>query len=158
MELCVPYAWQFRDEEVAMPSLPSKGVNCFALLMRENRAVVETQQSITAGFIFEQFERLSLALRRQTVVVVDKARVHRGRIIKERIEVWQKRGLFLFYLPQYLPHLNIVEMLWRKLKYEWLTPSDYKTKESLSYGVRQALKAVGESLFIQFSDFNHSSL
>jgi len=159
LEPCVPYAWQFRDEQVAMPSSPGKGVNCFALLTRKNRALVETTgESITAGFIFEQFERLSLGLRRLTVVVVDNAGVHRAGVIKERIGVWQERGLYLFYLPRYSPHLNIVETLWRKLKYEWLTPSDYETRETLSYGVRQALKAVGESLFIQFSGFNHSSL
>ena len=159
MEPCVPYGWQFPDEEVAMPSSPGRGVNCFALLNRENTAVVETtEQNITASFIFEQFERLSLKLRRLTVVVVDNARVHGARVIKERIEVWQRRGLFIFYLPRYSPHLNIVETLWRKLKYEWLQPSDHETRETLSYGVRQALKAVGESLFIHFSGFNHSSL
>lgn len=159
MQPCVPYGWQFPDEQVAMPSSPGRGVNCFALLNRENRATVETTEgSITARFIFEQFERLSLQRRRLTVVVVDNARVHRARMIKEQIEVWQRRGLFIFYLPRYSPHLNIVETLWRKLKYEWLTASDYETRETLSYAVRQALKAVGESLFIQFSGFSHSSL
>ena len=159
MQPCVPYGWQFPDEHVAMPSSQGQGVNCFALLNRENRAMVETTEgSITARFVFEQFEHLSLQLRRLTVVVVDNARVHRAQIIKERIEVWQRRGLFIFYLPRYSPHLNIVETLWRKLKYEWLQPSDYKTRDTLSYGVRQALKAVGESLFIHFSGFNHSSL
>jgi transposase len=159
LEPCVPYAWQFRDEQAAMPSSPGKGINCFALLTRDNRALVETTRgSISAGFIFEQLERFSLAIGRLTVVVIDNARVHRARVIKERIEVWQERGLFLFYLPRYSPHLNIVETLWRKLKYEWLMPSDYETRETLSYAVRQALKAVGKTLFIQFSAFTHSSL
>jgi transposase len=159
LEPCVPYAWQFRDEQPAMPSSPGKGINCFAMLTRDNRALVETtRESITAKFIFEQFERFSLRLRRLTVVVIDNAPVHRARVIKERIEVWQRRGLFLFYLPRYSPHLNIVETLWRKLKYEWLTPGDYETRETLRYGVRQALEAVGESLLIHFSGFNHSSL
>jgi transposase len=159
LEPCVPYGWQFRDERVAMPASPGKGVNCFALLTRENRCLIETtRDSITAAFLFEQFERLSLGLVRLTVVVLDNAPVHRARVIKERIEVWQRRGLFLFYLPRYSPHLNIVETLWRKLKYEWLTPGDYETRETLSYAVRQALKAVGESLFIHFSGFTHSSL
>jgi transposase len=159
LEPCLPYGWQFGDEQVAMPSSQGRGVSCFALLTRKNRAVIETTgESITAGFIFEQFEQLWLALRRLTAVVVDNARVHRARVIKERIEVWQQRGLFLLYLPRYSPHLNIVETLWRKLKYEWQTPSDYERRETLSYGVRQALKAVGDSLFIRFSGFNHSSL
>ncbi len=31
LEPCVPYAWQFRDEEVFMPSTQGRGLNCFAL-------------------------------------------------------------------------------------------------------------------------------
>lgn len=158
LEPCVPYGWQFRDEKIAMPSATGKGVNCFALLNRENHAIIETTtQSLRADLVIEQLERLSLGLKRQTVVVLDNAPIHRARVIKERMAAWQGRGLYLFYLPRYAPHLNIVETLWRKLKYEWLRPEDYETRETLSYGVRQALKAVGESLFIQFSRFNHSS-
>lgn len=155
----VPYGWQFADETVAMPSAIGKGTNCFALLSRDNHARVETTtQAISARFIFEQLEQISLSLSRLTVIVLDNAPCHRARIIKEQISVWQQRGLFLFYLPRYSPHLNIVETLWRKLKYEWLVPADYETKESLCYAVRLALKSVGTSLHINFSDFNFSLL
>ena len=159
LEPCVPYAWQFTDERAFMPSEQGKGVNCFALLTRDNRAVIETTtQTMTSQFLFEQFERFSTGLKRLTVVVLDNAAVHRARIIKERLAGWQQRGLFLFYLPRYSPHLNIVEVLWRKLKYEWLTAKDYATRETLRYAVRLALKAVGESLRINFSGFNFSLL
>jgi transposase len=159
LEPCVPYAWQFRDEEVFMPSAKGKGVNCFALLSRDNRAIIETTtQAMTSQFLFEQFESFSVGLKKLTVVVLDNAAVHRARIIKERLGVWQQRGLYLFYLPRYSPHLNIVETLWRKLKYEWLTAKDYQTRETLCYAVRLALKAVGTSLQISFSGFNHSLL
>jgi transposase len=50
-------------------------------------------------------------------------------MIKERRAAWEQRGLFLLYLPRYSPHLNIVETLWRKLKYEWLSPKDYETTD-----------------------------
>ncbi len=156
---CVPYAWQFADEAASMPSEQGKGVNCFALLTRDNRAVIETTtQMMTSQFLFEQFERFSVGLKKLTVVVLDNAAVHRARIIKERMKVWQQRGLFLFYLPRYSPHLNIVEVLWRKLKYEWLAAKDYQTRDTLCYAVRLALKAVGESLRINFSGFNLSLL
>lgn len=157
LEPCVPYAWQFKDERAFMPSEQGKGVNCFALMTRDNRAVIETTtQTMTSQFLCEQIERFSVGLKRLTVVVLDNAAVHRARIIKERIVVWQQRGLFLFYLPRYSPHLNIVEVLWRKLKYEWLTAKDYETRETLRYAVRLALKAVGTSLQINFSSFNFS--
>jgi transposase len=156
---CVPYAWQFGDEEVSMPSEQGKGVNCFALLSRDNRAVIETTtQMLTSQFLFEQFERFSLGLKKLTCVVLDNAAIHRARLIKDRLTVWQQRGLFLFYLPRYSPHLNIVETLWRKLKYEWLAAKDYETRETLGYAVRLALKAVGTSLRINFSAFNLSLL
>jgi len=156
-EPCVPYGWQFKDEEVFMPSEKSGGVNCFALLSRTNECRFETtQNSINAAFILEQLERFSFELERMTVVVLDNASIHTAGIIKERLSVWQERGLFIFYLPRYSPHLNIAEVLWRKLKYEWLSPLDYVCKETLFYTVRQALAAVGTNLRIGFSRFNHS--
>ena len=157
LEPNVPYAWQFPDEEVFMPAGKGNGLNCFALLSRTNEGVVKTsEQNFSAQFILEQFETLSFKLRKLTVIVLDNARIHTSRIIKERIKVWQLRGLFLFYLPRYSPHLNIVETLWRKLKYEWLTPADYQSKEHLFYQINLALKAVGNSLFIRFSKFRHT--
>lgn len=151
---CVPYGWQFRDEEVAMPSARGEGLNCFALLTRENDCrFATTTKKIDSSFIFEQIESLSIGLKKLTVVVLDNARVHTSKLIKERISAWQARGLFLFYLPAYSPHLNIVETLWRKLKYEWLCAEDYESSQTLSYSVRQALAAVGNQLKIRFSDF-----
>jgi transposase len=85
---------------------------------------------------------------------LDTARVHTSRQVRERRPFWQRRGLFIFYLPPYSPHLNIAERLWRKLKYEWLQPADYATTDGLFYRVRQALAAVGLSLKIRFSEFS----
>lgn len=152
---CVPYGWQFSDEEVAMPSAKGEGLNCFALLTRENDCrFATTKEKIDSSFIFEQFEHLSMGLKKLTVVVLDNARVHTSKLIKERLKAWQARGLFLFYLPTYSPHLNIAETLWRKLKYEWLSAEDYESSQTLSYSVRQALASVGKQLKIRFSDFS----
>ena len=157
IEPCIPYGWQFPDEEVFMPTQKGNGLNCFALLTRRNQCLIETShETVTSQFIFEQFEDLSWKLRKLTVIVLDNARIHTSQIIKERIKVWQQRGLYIFYLPRYSPHLNIVETLWRKLKYEWLSPTDYQSKENLFYQIRLALKAVGNSLFIRFSKFRHT--
>lgn len=154
IEPCIPYGWQFPDEEVFMPSAKGSGLNCFALLKRDNQCSVKTsEQTLTGQFIFEQFEELSTRLEKLTVVVLDNAPIHTSQIIKERKTVWQARGLYLFYLPRYSPHLNIVEVLWRKLKYEWLSPTDYQSKDNLFYQVHSALKAVGTRLFIRFSKF-----
>ena len=153
---CVPYAWQFKDEQVFMPCAKGEGLNCFALLSRNNHCLAQTTRAaITGAFIAEQLDRFSLSLTGLTVVVLDNAAVHHGKEVTLRKGVWQERGLFIVYLPTYSPHLNIVEILWRKLKYEWLRAEDYAEPDTLFYAVWQALRAVGHSLTIRFSPFQN---
>ncbi len=159
LEPNVPYGWQFDDEEVSMPSEKGSGINCFGLFTRSNKNwTAVSEKTIDAAFVVEQMERLSFSLEKLTVVVLDNARIHTGKKMGERIGAWQRRGLFVFYLPTYSPHLNIAETVWRKLKYEWLSAEDYESKEHLQYAVKQALSAFGKSLKIKFSGFKHSSV
>lgn len=156
LQPCVPYAWQFKNEDVFMPSTQGRGLNCFALLSRANQCCFETtHNAIDARFIVEQLEDLSWGLKRITVVVLDNAPAHVAKQVRECREAWQQRGLFLFYLPPYSPHLNIAEVLWRKLKYQWLQAQDYLDTQTLFYRVRQALAAVGTLLQIHFAPFQH---
>ena len=151
----MPYGWQFKDEQVFMPSAKGAGLNCFALLTRANDLLFETtRKRITSSFIIEQLERLSFSIKQTAMVVLDNARVHKSKQVHERRLFWQERGLFIFYLPPYSPHLNIAETLWRKLKHEWLQSSGYATTDGLFYRVRQALAAVGAVLKIKFSEFS----
>lgn len=157
LEPNVPYGWQFGDEEVSMPSAKGKGINCFGLFTRGGKSWIGlSEEAVKAGFVVEQLERFSFSLSKLTVVVLDNAPIHTGKAMTERVEYWQQRGLFIFYLPTYSPHLNIAETVWRKLKYEWLAPTDYEDPERLRYSVKQALNEFGRSLKINFSNFKHS--
>lgn len=153
LEPCVPYGWQFPDEEVFMPSAKGKGLNCFGLLSRTNKLLFTTTPgSLTSRFVFDYLERLSFTLKKPTVIVLDNASVHTAKIIRERRKVWEERGLTLFYLPPYSPQLNLIEILWKMLKYYWLKPEDYVDEQRLFYTVTLALAAVGDTLNIHFSD------
>jgi transposase len=77
------------------------------MLSGSNQLVYErTEQSITADFIALQLEAFSLTITKPTVIVLDNARVHTAKQLKQRSQCWQQRGLYLFYLPPYSPHLN----------------------------------------------------
>jgi len=132
-------------------------VNCFALLSRGNACrFATTHGRVDSAFVIEQLEQLSLALARPTVVVLDNAPTHRAQKMQQRRPDWERRGLFLFFLPPYSPHLNLAETLWRKLKHEWLQPADYLEPQNLFYRVRLALAAVGTLLHIHFAPFQYS--
>jgi transposase len=65
--------------------------------------------------------------------------------------VWEKRGLFLFFLPPYSPQLNIAETLWRILKGKWIRPQDCVSTDTLFYTTNSALAEIGKELRINYS-------
>ena len=149
----VPYGWQFQGEDVHVPSQKIARLNIFGMTTRDNRYEGFTSRaSITAEKLADFLDRMSLRPRqRDTVIVLDNASIHRSKLIKGLRPVWENRGLFLFYLPPYSPHLNIAETLWRVLKGKWIRPQDYESTDSLFYATDRALASVGTSLFVNYS-------
>lgn len=148
----VPYGWQFRGEDVYIPSEKGLRLNIFGMIDRNNRYEgFSTTENMTADKVADLLDRLSLRLRRNTFVVLDNATVHRCKLMRELRPIWEKRGLFLFFLPPYSPHLNIAETLWRILKGKWLRPVDYCSTDSLLYATDRALAALGSELNINFA-------
>ena len=109
-----------------------------------------TTENMTADKIADFLDRMSLRISKRTFVVLDNASVHRWRLMRELRPLWEKRGLFLFFLPPYSPHLNIAKTLWCILKGKWLRPVDYLYTDALLYATNRALAAIGSGLKINF--------
>ena len=151
----VHYGWQFSDEDVCFLSDKSYKINCFGIINRQSQCLWQvTQENINTEFILVFFEKFSFEIQCTTFVVLDNARIHKTKAIKERMPYWQKRGLYLFFLPPYSPHLNIAETLWRKLKKEWLDPPDYLSIDKLAYTLNRCLADMGKGQMVNFSHFN----
>ena len=106
-------------------------MNIFGMINRKNNYKgFATTDSITADKVVEFLDALSFQVRKNTFVVLDNATVHRNHKIKELRAIWEKRGLFLFYLPPYYPHLNSAETLWRILKGKWIRVQDYASTDT----------------------------
>lgn len=69
-----------------------------------------------AEFIDAVETRLLPILRRPSVLVLDNGPCHRARLVQAQRAAWRTRGLRLFFLPPYCPHLNRIETLWRRLQ------------------------------------------
>lgn len=80
---------------------------------------------------------------RVTVVVLDNAPFHRARGVQERREAWEAKGLFLRFLPPYCPHLNLIEVLWRRVKSFLLPRRCYDSVAQLRTAVVEALDLFG---------------
>lgn len=107
----------------------------------------QTEKSINSETIIQYLDNFADSITKNTVVVLDNATWHTAKNVQEKIELWEKQGLFIFYLPPYSPHLNFIEILWRKMKVEWLLPKDFENKQSLHKAINHILKQYGNDRF-----------
>jgi putative transposase len=84
------------------------------------------------------------------VVVLDNAPFHTAGVIREREEEWEARGLTLYRLPAYCPHLNLIEGVWRRLKGFLMPRRFYDRVDELKQAVLHALRLLG-AVEIQYS-------
>jgi transposase len=150
----VPYGWQFQGENVYIPSERAKRLNIFGMIDRNNRFEgFCTSDSINAEKIVAFLDRFSFLVEKKTFIVLDNASVHRNAKIRQMRLIWEKRGLFLFYIPPYSPHLNIAETLWRIMKGKWLRPQDYVCADTLFYATNRVLAAIGREVRINYTHY-----
>ena len=70
---------------------------------------------------------------------------------REKQAEWKRRGLRLFFLPPYSPHLNRIELLWKQVKYRWLEPIAYAAFDALCRHVSNVLNQVGTKYRVTFA-------
>ena len=147
-------AWQFPDEEIRITPQRSKRLNVFGFLSRGCEARTwNSTTAITAQFVVAAIEQwVSEKLAKPRVLVLDNARIHRSRLMQEKLAEWEAKNLYVFFLPAYSPHLNLIETLWRKIKYEWLKAEDYASFEKLAEAVKKILSQIGNEYKIKFRD------
>jgi transposase len=56
-----------------------------------------------------------------------------------------------FDLPTYSPELNLIEIVWRFMKYEWIDITVYKSWKSLVNHVEEMLIGFGKDFVINFA-------
>ena len=70
---------------------------------------------------------------------------------QSKLPEWEKKGLLVFYLPEYSPELNLIEILWRFMKYEWIDFSAYNSWSDLVDYVEGVIKNFGGQYKINFA-------
>ncbi|MBA3634727.1 MAG: IS630 family transposase [Acidobacteria bacterium] len=150
----VARAWQFPQEEIRITPERGKRLAVFGFLNRANEARMwRSEKSVNAQFVVDCIEEwMPEKLVKPRVLVLDNARIHRSRLVRSKLAEWEEKNLYVFFLPTYSPHLNLIETLWRKMKYEWLKPEDYASFEKLTEAVKKILNEIGSQYKIKFKD------
>ena len=148
----IPYAWQEPNSVIELPAMRYGRINVLGFMNRNNDLhAFLFEQSIHTGVVMACFDAFCQTITKQTVVVVDNASIHRSEEFEDRIPYWKKRGLIITYLSPYSPELNLIEILWRRIKYTWLPFSAYECLNALSEALETILSQVGSEYQITFA-------
>jgi transposase len=148
---CVPYGWQDVGEYLTIPSRRSSRLNVLGVMNRNNHLeTYVSSQSINSDVVIACIDAFFPAVDKPTVIVVDQASIHTSDVILDKIEEWQERGITIFELPSYSPELNLIEILWRFIKYEWIGIDAYRSWETFVASVEKILREFGENYVINF--------
>ena len=82
---------------------------------------------------------------------MDQASIHTSSAIEQKLVEWKTQQVELFWLPPYSPKLNLIEILWRFMKYEWIELNAYDSWQNLVKYVEKVLREFGDKYVINFA-------
>ena len=156
----IPYGWQATGQTTRIPCQRSKRQNVLGFMGRQGEWFYQvTEETVTTETVIEVFDAFSQAYYdhefsrhgKLCFVVVDNASMHTSAAFRERMEDWLLQGVIPRYLPTYSPELNLIEILWRKIKYEWLPLQAFRDTTHFKYWLNKILAAVGNEYQISFA-------
>ena len=152
LDSSIPYAYQPLGETLEIPASQSQRLNVLGFFTTHNQLESFTFEcNIDAEIAAACFDEFSKTLVKKTIVIIDNSPIHHSETFEDHLETWERRGLFLYYLPKYSPELNLIEILWRFIKYHWLPFSAYVSFTHLVKEVEDVLTGVGTRYQINFT-------
>jgi transposase len=148
----IPYAWQEPNSVIELPARKAGRINVLGFMNRHNDLhPFMFEEAIHTGVVIACFDAFCRTITKKTVVVLDNASIHTSDEFADRIPYWKKQGLVIKYLPPSSPELNLIELLWRRIKYTWLPFSAYACLNALSEALEAILSHVGSEYQITFA-------
>ncbi len=135
-----------------LPTSKSKRLNVLGFLNKNNDLFSYVfDSSITSEVAVACFQDFVETVTKTTVIVIDNAPIHRSELFTEKIKEWEKQNVFLLYLPPYSPEFNKIEILWKHIKYYWLSFDTYDSFQNLQENLNHVLSKVGLEYRINFA-------
>jgi len=153
LQPCVPYAWQEvgKTLELACANSQRQNVLGFMNYSGEEFHSFAFEGRVDSSLVIECFHLFSNQITKPTIVLIDNASIHTSEEFEDEINELKRKGIILKYLPRYSPELNLIENLWRKIKYEWLPLDAYKNFKTMTKELFEVIKGIGSKYRITFA-------
>ncbi len=96
-------------------------------------------------------DKFASQTKKKTVVVLDNCPIHKSKLFKFKIKEWEvDNDMYIYILAPYSPELNLIEILWKRIKYQWLNFDSYGSFSCLKYNLDCVLDEFGYKYDIKF--------
>ncbi|PXX94626.1 hypothetical protein CR157_21825 [Halomonas sp. LBP4] len=98
----------------------SRRLNVLSFLSRRGKLVYQTTtELVTTETVIAAFDHFITQKSPDTfaIVVLDNASIHRSASFKRKRLEWLDQRIHVVHLSAYSPELNMIEILWRQVKY-----------------------------------------
>jgi len=112
----LPYAWQPIGKYLPLEVFHEKRFTITGILNENYFHYWLTENTNKQEIFIQYIEEFISKINKKTVLILDNASIHKGKLVQNFLKKWEESGLFLFFLPPYSPHLNKIEILWRSVK------------------------------------------
>ncbi len=148
----IPYAWQTKSEPIRLPASRGKSLNVVGLMNRNNDLFFQiNEDTFNSEKMIKFMDKFALQTKKKTIVVLDNCSIHKSKAFKAKIEEWKTvNDLYIFFLPPYSPELNPIEILWKRIKYQWLSFDSYDSFTNLKSKLNCILSEFGTKYDIKF--------
>ena len=148
----MPYAWQEQDHPIEVESGRSRRLNILGFMSRKNELqAYGIEGYVNSDIVIDCFDSFCKTVTRKTVIVMDNASIHKSKAFENKEVEWSKQNVELFFLPKYSPELNLIEILWRFMKYEWIDFEAYTGWKTFVTYIETVLSEFGDEYKISFS-------
>jgi transposase len=148
----IPYAWQKINENIELPTARSKSLNVLGLFQPNGGfESLVFEESINTLVVLNYFKQIAESITKETWIIMDNAPTHKSTAFMAMISIWKEKGLNIYFLPPYCPELNLIEILWRFIKYQWLPFRAYLSFGNLKNELNEILAHIGDKYQITFA-------
>lgn len=125
----------------------SKGKHLYVvgLMTRINKLYFEILEiTFNSDRIISFMNRFVEQTIKKTIVILDNSPIHISKKFMAKIEGWGEKDVLIYFLPPYSTELNLIEILWRRVKHQWLDFDGYKSFQNLQVKLNVSLNNIGE--------------
>lgn len=149
---CVPYAYQPKGEYIEITPARGQTLNVPAFMNKDNECTpFMSECTVNTDVAVACFESFIKTAAKETYIIIDNAPVHKSNKFLSCLPEWEKKGVNIVFLPEYSPELNAIEILRRKMKYEWLPFAAYASFQKLTEWIEDIFVNFGSQYVIEFT-------